>query len=68
MTLFSENRPGITENKLDLLLKSLSDDWQGNQIFNSTRSSLSPNVTSKNEKLINLKYEDNHKTFRTFVS
>ena len=61
MTLFSENRPGITENKLDLLLKSLSDDWQGNQIFDSTRSSLSPNVTSKNEKLINFKYEDNHK-------
>ena len=44
-----ENRPGITENKLELLLKSLSDDWQGNPIFNSTRSSLSPSITSKNQ-------------------
>ena len=52
MILFSENRPGITENKLDLLLKSLSDDWQGNPIFNSTRSSLSPSMTSKNQELI----------------
>ena len=41
-----ENRPGVTRNKLELLIKNLSGDWQGNPSFATNVSHPSTPLTS----------------------